>query len=256
VFPFTKAARRQRTLTRFALPDALWAHTVAALPFLARWSPPMLARLRELTTLFLVDKTILSGHASLTITPEMRTVIAAQACTLILQRDLDDYAGWENVIVHPDGFPRSGEFVDEAGVVHSDDELIAGEAWEDGPVLLSWPDVAESLDFEVTGMNLVIHEFAHKIDMRNGEVDGVPPLPTREAYAQWQRVLAAAYEDFCARVDAEEDTVIDPYASEQESEFFAVCTEIYVAAPEVLRAEYAALFREFNTFYKLWDDAA
>jgi hypothetical protein len=252
VFAFTKAARRRRALEKFALPNALWDGTVQALPFLKRWSPMMLLQLRELTTLFLVEKTIFSGHPSLEVTPEIRTLIAAQACTLILHRDLDDYDGWDNIIVHPDDFPRSESYVDEAGVVHSDPDFVSGETWESGPVLLSWPDVEESLDFEITGMNLVIHEFAHKLDMKNGDADGVPPLATREATLAWVRALRLAYADFCERVDAGQETVIDSYASEHESEFFAVCAEVYVAAPEQLRACYPEFYAHMNDFFQLW----
>lgn len=252
MFPFTKAARRKRALSRYALPDPLWDEAIRALPFLSRWTSEMLARLRELSTLFLAEKSIVSGHDSLQVTPVMRTIIAAQACTLILHRDIDEYSGWDNVIVHPDTFPRSGEWVDEAGVVHLDGESIAGEAWEAGPVLLSWPDVEASLDFEITGMNLVIHEFAHKLDMRNGEVDGVPLLPSRQAERDWIHVLGEAYADFCTRVDRGDETAIDPYASEHESEFFAVCAEVYVAAPDVLCDTYPEFFAQMNDYFKLW----
>jgi MtfA peptidase len=254
MFEFIRQKQRARTLARNQLPDDCWNAALRDLPFLSAWTPAMLTRLRELSTLFLVEKNIFSGHESLEVTPHMRTLIAAQACTLLLHRDLDDYAGWTNIIVHPDGFPRTQDYTDEAGVVHTDAEFIAGEAWEDGPVLLSWPDVWETLDFEATGANLVIHEFAHKIDMRNGDVDGVPPLASREAHARWLSAMNEAYGQFCARVDAGEDTIIDPYASEHESEFFAVCAEVYVAAPQVLRSEFPEFFAQMNAFFRLWND--
>jgi MtfA peptidase len=254
MFEFLKQRRRDRALDTHALPDALWHTTVAQLPFLQRWDATMLDRLRELSTLFLVEKNIFSGAASFEVTPEMRTLIAAQACTLILHRSMDDYTGWDNVVVHPDGFPRSEDVVDEAGVVHQSDEAIAGEAWEGGPVLLSWPDVWASTDFEATGMNLVIHEFAHKIDMLNGEIDGIPPLDDRAALQRWRAALAGDYAAFCAQVDADQPTWLDPYASEHESEFFAVCAEVYVAEPEGLQIAFPKMFKEMNGFFKLWAD--
>ncbi len=254
MFEYLKQRRRDRALKAHALPDALWASTVAQLPFLQRWDPTMLARLRELSTLFLVEKNIFSGAESFKVTPEMRTLIAAQACTLILHRSMDDYAQWSNVVVHPDGFPRTEDVIDEAGVVHQAEDTVAGEAWEGGPVLLSWPDVWASTDFAVSGMNLVIHEFAHKIDMRNGEVDGIPPLADRAALQRWQLALAADYATFCAQVEAGQATWLDPYASEHESEFFAVCAEVYVAEPEGLQLEFPAMFKEMNGFFKLWAD--
>jgi MtfA peptidase len=255
VFEYLRRRKDARSLEKYALPDALWSETLSHLPFLSAWPDATLNKLRALCTLFLVEKSIYSGHESLTITPLMRTLIAAQACALIVHRTLDDYAGWTDIVVHPDSFPRSQDFMDEAGVVHTDTGEIAGEAWEEGPVLLSWPDVWESVDFDQSGMNLVIHEFAHKIDMKNGEANGVPAFATREEHQRWTNALAAAYADFRKRVDANEDTAIDPYASEHESEFFAVCAEIYAAAPHILREAYPLFFDEMNAYFRLWNDA-
>ena len=89
------------------------------------------------------------------------------------------YEGFENVIVYPGEFVPDWEWEDEAGVVHRNDAPLAGEAMPGGPVVFSWPDVAAGADWDTTGMNLVIHEFAHKIDMRDGEANGCPPLPCR-----------------------------------------------------------------------------
>ena len=252
MFEFSRRSRELSALKKYALPDALWRETTDQLPFLESWAPTNIARLRELSTLFLAEKSIVSGHASLEVTPLMRTLIAAQACALIVNRTLADFDDFHCIVVHPDGFPRTQDFVDEAGVVHHNAELIAGEAWDEGLVLLSWPDVHEGMDFRVTGMNLVIHEFAHILDMRAGGANGVPPMADREAHARWNLALSAAYTDFCARVDSGDETTIDPYASEHESEFFAVCAEVYVAAPEILRDAYPNFYLEMNHYFKLW----
>jgi len=184
----------------------------------------------------------------------MRVLIAVQACLLILGRGdtvmtaMRDFEGWDNVVVHPGDFPRSYDYEDEAGVVHRLDEPIAGESWYNGPVLLSWPAVEAGYD--ETGMALVIHEFAHKIDMLDGEVDGLPPLTgnARKAFAEAQR---AAYADFCRRVDAGEDTAIDPYAAEHIDEFVAVSCEVFFAEPELLREEYPAYFGQLEQWFRV-----
>jgi Mlc titration factor MtfA (ptsG expression regulator) len=134
--------------------------------------------------------------------------------------------------------------------VHRQDEALAGEAMHRGPVVLSWPDVAASADWDGTQMNLVIHEFAHKIDMQNGDANGCPPLPDADARREWQKVMREAYEDFGARVDTGEDTAIDPYAAETPGEFFAVLSEVFFAEPRLLVNEYPAVYREFTRFYR------
>ncbi|MBC7709641.1 MAG: zinc-dependent peptidase, partial [Rhizobacter sp.] len=182
MFSWLKTKRRERALAAHALPDSEWNAALKELPFLDHYDAATLARLRQLTTLFLVEKSIVSGATSgahvLDVTPHMRILISVQACLLVVGRGasvmaaMTDFDGWENVVVYPGDFPRTQDFEDDAGVVHRLDEPIAGESWEGGPVLLSWPAVEAGYD--QSGMALVIHEFAHKIDMLDGAVDGLP----------------------------------------------------------------------------------
>ena len=241
--------RRRRVLARAALPDALWSDAVGALPFLAMYDDGELAKLRESTTLFLDAKAIVGarGHE---VTPLQRVIIAVQACVLVLKLDLSLYDGFENVIVYPGEFVPGWEWEDEAGVVHRHLEPLAGEAMPRGPVVLSWPDVEAASDWEAAGMNLVIHEFAHKIDMRNGDANGCPPLPSDIDAAHWRRAFADAYDDFAARVDAGEPTSIDPYAAESPGEFFAVLSEVFFAEPELIVERYAVVYELLAAFYR------
>lgn len=258
MFAWIKNKQRKRALVSHALVDEEWHAALRELPFLDHYRATALERLRELTTLFLVEKSIVSGATSgehvLDVTPHMRILIAVQACLLVLGRGatvmeaMADFDGWENVVVYPGDFPRTHDFEDEAGVVHRLDEAIAGESWYGGPVLLSWPAVAAGYDD--SGMALVIHEFAHKIDMLDGEVDGIPPLggAQREAF---RREVNAAYADFCRRVDEGEDTAIDPYAAELIDEFFAVSCEVFFAEPELLRGEYPSYFSQLQAYFRV-----
>ncbi len=256
MFEWFKRRRRDHALTTHALPDADWAATLAALPLMARYPAATLTRLRELTTLFLVEKSIVSGATEgehrLEVTPAMRILIAVQACLLIVGRGgsvseaMNDFEGWENVVVFPGDFPRTFDYEDEAGVVHRMTDNVAGESWEGGPVLLSWPSVTAS--YEDSGMALVIHEFAHKIDEVNGGVDGVPLLHG-EALHAFAQAMRAAYADFCARVERGEKTWIDPYAAEHPEEFFAVSCEVFFAEPDLLAAEYEAYYERLRAYF-------
>ncbi len=242
-----KSWRRGRILRRAKFDDALWSRVCAGLPMLAGLRDEALRRLRESTILFLHDKQI-SGAAGLSIDDEVRYHIAALACLLVLELDIDHYAGWHEVIVYPDEFVPRREYVDEAGVVHVSRHPLAGEAWPHGPVILSWADARSSV--LVDGANVVVHEFAHKLDMRNGDANGLPPLHRGMRRADWARAFEVAYADFCARVDAGEDTVIDPYASESPAEFFAVLTEVFFETPGVLKRCYPDVYEQLRLFYK------
>ena len=249
MFDALKRLRRNRILRTSSLPDALWTDACGALPFLAIYSGGDLARLRELVVLFLDAKSIVGagGHE---VTPLQRTIIAIQACVPVLNLDLSLYDGFENVVVYPDEFVPMREYEDEYGVVHRQDDALAGEAMERGPVVLSWPDVAASADWNEAGMNLVIHEFAHKIDMHDGVANGCPPIADASARLDWQREMTRAYADFCRRVRRGDETAIDPYAAEDPGEFFAVLSEVFFAEPSLLRSEYPGAYREFTRVYR------
>ena len=241
--------RRTRVLKSAAIPDPLWDEALASLPFLDRYTDEEVARLRDLVVLFLDAKGVIGarGHE---VTPSQRVLIAIQACVLVLELDLAFYDGFENVIVYPGEFVPAWEWEDEAGVVHRNDAPLAGEAMPGGPVVLSWPDVEAGADWDTAGMNLVIHEFAHKIDMRNGEANGCPPLAAAMSPAVWKQALAAAYDNFLARTDRGEDTEIDPYAAESPAEFFAVLSEVFFADPLLLRCEYPGVYGQLAAFYR------
>ncbi len=235
---------------RPAIPDALWQATIAGLPFIARLAPADLARLRALTDAFLASKEFTTA-GELELDDRICLTIAVQACLPILNLGLGWYDDWVGIVVYPDEFVIPRSIQDADGIVHEYDEPASGEAWGGGPVLVSWRDVRMAGD----GYNVVIHEFVHKLDMRNGDADGVPPLPTRAARQRWEEVLFAAYDDFCAEVDAAdargEDTEIDPYASENPGEFFAVLAEAFFETPELVAGRFPLLYAQFTGFFRL-----
>src|SRR5438105_4988023 len=167
MFGALRSWKRKRILERAAIPESMWREALESLPFLAIYTDAELARLRELVVVFLSEKSIVAA-AGFEVTPMMRVVIAIQAMVLVLNLDPRYYDGWESVIVYPEEFITAIEYEDDAGVVHRRNEPLAGEAMAAGPVVLSWPDVEASADWSSSGMNLVIHEFAHKLDMRSG----------------------------------------------------------------------------------------
>src|SRR5665213_246905 len=249
MFDALRRWRRERVLARAALPDALWNDALARLPFMAIYNDEELARLRDKAVLFLDAKSIV-GARGYEVEPLQRVIVAVQACVLVLNLDLSLYDGFENVILYEGEFVPAWEWEDEAGVVHVNDNPLAGEAMQGGPVVLSWADVEASADWETAGMNLVIHEFAHKIDMRNGAANGCPPLPADMPETAWQETLTAAYAHFSNRVACGDATVIDAYASENPAEFFAVLSEVFFAEPALLAYEYADVYQQFAMFYQ------
>ena len=231
-------------LRRHRIDEGLWRRVVLALPFIGELARDDAKRLRELTLLFLSEKAI-TGARDLVLTDHMRVAIAAQACLPILNLGLDWYDDWVGVVVYPGDFRVRRQDVDTSGVVHEWDDTLAGEAMPGGPVVLSWDSAANAPE-----MNVVLHEFAHKLDMRNGAADGLPPLHADMDRRRWHAAWQQAYEGFCDAIERARDTWLDPYAAEHPSEFFAVLSEAFFEWPQETRRRYPDVYDQLRLFYR------
>jgi MtfA peptidase len=236
--------RRRRVLERHRIDDALWDGVVAALAFLRGLTADEMRRLRELALLFLAEKQFTGAHG-FALDDAMRLSIAVQACLPVLELGLERYAGWSEIVVYAGDFRVPIAETDADGVVHEFDDERAGESWPGGPVVLSWDAAANDPE-----INVVIHEFAHMLDMANGEADGMPPLHAGMDRRAWQQAFRAAYEGFCDAVDRGKNTWLDPYAAEHPGEFFAVLSEAFFETPNETRRRYPDAYQQLRLFYR------
>ena len=239
--------RRQRILRSGGVDDASWTRAVNRFSFAVRLTEQERVQLRNLVVLFLHEKQI-SAAGGLMLDQEMKLGIAIQACILVLNLGVDYYDGWGEIIVYPDEFVPRHEIRNEHGLVETDERSYAGQAWLHGPVILSWADVEIAGDPD--GANVVIHEFAHKLDMLNGGANGFPPLHAAMSREAWTKAFTEAYKDLRRRVEAGEDTDIDPYAIEAPGEFFAVMSEAFFEIPDIVRESYPAVYAQLTEFYR------
>jgi len=238
--------REQRVLRRRAIPDDLWQLTLQRFPFLAQRSTDDLAELRRLASLFLDEKEF-TGVGGFEIGNDIAVAVAAQACLPVLRLGLERYRRFVGVVMHADEVVAEREVTDEHGIVHNYDEVLAGEAMEGGPVMLSWADVHAAGVASDWAYNVVIHEFAHVLDMGDGVADGVPPGVAREP---WLSVLMPEFDRFSERVVCGHATVLDPYGAEGPDEFFAVASEAFFVTPQALKEEQPALYRLLSSYYR------
>ena len=255
--------QRTRTIAKIGISDAAWHATLDQFPFLGALNPAEAQRLRALTALFINAKQFV-GANGFELTDEAVLAIAAQACLPILNLDLALYEGWHGIIVYQGEVRARREVMDDDGVMHVYDEELSGEAMPGGPVVLSWEDVRMAGDFDNLDYNVVVHEFAHKLDMLTGVADGMPPwlqqfhgeTPRSQWEQEWIATMKNAYEDFVARVqasttvEAEAALPLDPYAAEHPTEFFAVASESFFCAPDVLQAAYPALYELLAHYFR------
>jgi MtfA peptidase len=266
------ALRRRLAGPAPAIAEPLWLAQVARLKLLQSWSVDDLARLRALCAQWLAQKSI-SGAAGLEVDEAMRVHIAAQACIPIFHLGLAWYRGWHGIVVYPGAFRVRRVEHDEDGLAHDVEKDLSGEAMSGGPVVLSWEDARDQGDATSAPGNVVIHEFAHKLDMLDGIADGRPPF-SRQLHpgldpARWMAVLEDAFERFCAEVDLVESEIprdldpdseqadpyyanlpLDPYAASDHAEFFAVSSEHFFVDRERLQTYFPDWCGLLERFYR------
>jgi Mlc titration factor MtfA (ptsG expression regulator) len=215
-------------------------------PMYRRMPPGLRADLEGHVNVFLDEKEF-TGCAGLEMTDEIRVTVAAQACILLLGRRARYFPGFTSIYVYPSDYvadaPSAG------GGVESQNRL--GESWQRGPVVLSWCDALHGARDVRDGRNVVLHEFAHKLDEEDGEVDGAPLLESRSRYAAWARALLPEYEKLVARTRRRKRQVIDAYGATNPPEFFAELTVAFFEKPRQLKKKHPELYEEVRGFYQV-----
>lgn len=224
-----------------------WDSLLDRLPAAAHLDMRAKHRLGRMAVDFLADKTI-EGGGDTEVDERDRLLIAANACIPVLQLGLDWYNGWYAVLVYADSFVTSSAYTDRFGVVHHSSRVLSGEAWLRGPVILSRTDVIATQNDRAG--NVVLHEFAHKLDMRNGDANGMPPLHRGMDRQAWTDALSGGYQHFCTSLDGPNPLPFDPYACELPGEFFAVMTEVFFVDPDRLKQHLPDVYRQFTLFYR------
>lgn len=242
--------RKQRTLARHPVDPQVWQRVRERLPMLDGLSAKEDRSLLDSCVLFLQAKH-LTALEGVELDEESRLFLAAQAqLPLLALDDLNWYQGFHEIILYGDDFISPQRHRDASGVEHEWDGEHSGEAWSQGPVILAWPGVLASGGWEA--YNLVIHELAHKLDMLNGEANGLPPLHPDMRISEWASAMQSAYDDLNRQLDANPDaeTAIDPYAAENPAEFFAVMSEYFFSGPDLLVETYPEVYRQLKAFYR------
>ncbi|HSV56540.1 MAG TPA: M90 family metallopeptidase [Magnetospirillaceae bacterium] len=254
ILSFLRAERRRRILERFPITGELWDWALKEYRIFRGLDPEDEGKLRALAAVFLAEKVFRPVRGA-DLDERTKVSIAAQACLPVLGLGIDWYSDWTTILVTPRGYGVRQRDVDTAGVVTEYDDELAGEVFDLGPVALSLEDVAASGWGDC--YNVVIHEMAHKLDGRDGSIDGCPPLHRGMDPGTWRRVFTAAYQDLRMKVGRSPlrrsrrlGPRLDPYAAESPDEFFAVACEYFFEKPLLLRSVYAETYAQLALFFR------
>jgi Mlc titration factor MtfA (ptsG expression regulator) len=244
------ARRRRERIANRPFP-AEWRRILQGrVPYVRLLPPDLLRQLQRRIQVFVAEKSFV-GCGGLAVTDEMRVVIAAQACLLLLNRPGRDFSRLGEILVYPGPFVVHRERRDRIGLVSEHSRVHSGESWAHGQVVLSWPDVLEGAAAPDDGRNVVIHEFAHQLDQEKGHANGAPDLVDAQRYPRWSRVLGQEYGLLQERLANQEATLLDPYAATDPAEFFAVSSEVFFEQPHHLAAQHPELYGELSRYYRI-----
>lgn len=140
--------------------------------------------------------------------------------------------------------------MDAMGIVHHEEKVLSGETWLRGPIIVAWNEVERDIQGVQRGYNVVIHEIAHKLDMLNGSANGYPPLHNGMDIHEWTHVMGTAYQELVDRVQHQHRTSINAYATNNPGEFFAVCSELFFCAPDILHTHFTGVYQQLQSYYR------
>ena len=245
--------RRRARLRSQAVPPAMLETLRRNVGVYAQLPDALREQLHGHMQVFMQEKTFI-GCAGQEITDDVCFTVAGLACLLLLNRDATYFPGFRSILVYPESY-RATDVVHKGHQETRRESVRAGESWHRGPVVLSWNDVLRGAANAGDGYNVVLHEFAHKLDEENDGTNGLPILGEGGHYREWARVLGKEYESLAERVARNRNTVIDEYGLTSPPEFFAVATESFFEKPAAMQAKLPDLYAQLEAFYQV-DPAA
>lgn len=248
--------RRRYALLRRPFPQEWQRWLQARTRFYAVLPPQLRERFQGLVSIFVQEKNFV-GCNGLTVTEEMRVIVAAYACLLVVNRpDVPHshfYDDLRAVLVYPTAFIVPHTVRDSHGVVSEGHRVLSGQAWDSRRIILSWEDIEHGLAQQglAHGHNVVLHEFAHYLDMEDETMDGAPGLGSARAYREWSQVFWQEYDRLRMNLSAGLPTFLDPYAASAPAEFFAVVTEAFFEQSRELELQHAGLYQQLQRYYRV-----
>ncbi len=171
----------------------------------------------------------------LTITDLDRLMVASSAVIPIFRFKDWSYRNVTNVLLYPDTFDEDYQYEEApnrniAGMV--------GTGYMNGQMILSRNALQKGFSKNNGGENTGIHEFVHLIDKADGATDGIPEgfLPY-EFIKPWVRMMHAEIHKIAAG-----HSDINPYATTNEAEFFAVVAEYFFEKPDHFQTRHPELY--------------
>jgi MtfA peptidase len=243
-------ARKRRRVRDQPFPAAWREILNRRVPYFRLLPADLQIQLKKHIQVFVAEKQF-TGCDGLAITDEVRVTIAAQACLLILNRWTDYFPNLRQILVYPGAFIVERLRAEPSGILQEQRQVLSGESWSQGQVVLSWEDAIEGAAVVDDGRNVVIHEFAHQLDQEKGYANGAPPLLRRGRLQRWSQVLGEEFGKLQQQAAFGQPSLFSHYGATDPAEFFAVISEVFFEQPQRMASEHPALYGELRNLYRV-----
>jgi len=247
MFRWFRNWRRKRLLNR-GIPASYGEILQESYPLYPHLPKELQSKLLVEITFFIAEKSF-EGFQGLEVTEEMKVLIAAQACLLLLGNDTVHFDSLKSILIYPAAYQTKQTAEVSQGVMSETESTVLGQSWAHGTVSLSWASTQAGAQNRYDGRNVVIHEFAHQLDQATGHANGLPRLRAPSRYVAWKEIMSAEYERLQDRVDRRRKTIMDAYGATHPAEFFAVASECFFEKPAQLQKHRPSLYQQLKQFY-------
>lgn len=247
IFSWLRNRRRKRILAG-PFPTEWAAYVERGVPHFHLLTPAEQTKLLDDVRVFVAEKNW-EGCGGLVVTEEMKVTVAAAASLMTVGLPGEPFRGVLSILIYPAGYAVSEERQLQGGTIRGESARL-GEAWYRGPVILSWAEIEADMLHPGDGSNLVWHEFAHQIDMLDRDINGTPPLSGRAQRQQWHDVMTAEFEQLKRDAQHHRPTLLNPYGTTNEGEFFAVATECFFDCPQEMRQQHPRMYKLLQQYYR------
>ncbi len=220
------------------------------MPYFRKMPAELQLQLKQHIQVFIAEKKFI-GCNGLVITDEIKITIAAQACLLLLNRKTDYYPKLQTILVYPNAFIKNQQAINNDGVQYTQKQVLTGESWGFGKIVLSWQDTVVGADIPDDGHNVVIHEFAHQLDQENGAANGAPILGKDQNYESWSNAFINEFQRLQQQARVGAKSLFDYYGTTNPAEFFAVACEVFFEKSHQFHHESPVLYQQLQQYFQV-----
>jgi hypothetical protein len=143
------------------------------------------------------------------------------------------------VLIYPEPFDEDYSFTS-----HRRKRTLSGIVVPQNAIVFSRQDLLESFREGDEPYHVGLHEFAHALDLGDGEAEGIPDNLNPAYLREWESILRSELQNVRKR-----KSILNPYAAKNLAELFAVAVEHFFQEPGELKLRHSRLYEALASYF-------